>query len=67
VARYGAKKTKQLLNDPGIVRNRLKIAAAIQNAKAFLAVQKSSGASTPTSGNSWEANRRKTNGAIRSS
>ena len=43
VARYGAKKTKQLLNDPGIVRNRLKIAAAIQNAKAFLAVQKEFG------------------------
>lgn len=40
VASYGARKTQQLLNDPGIVRNRLKIAAAIQNAKAFLAVQK---------------------------
>jgi DNA-3-methyladenine glycosylase I len=43
VARYGSKKTGQLLKDPGIVRNRLKIAAAIQNAKAFLAVQKEFG------------------------
>src|SRR5580658_8185277 len=43
VARYGARKTKQLLADAGIVRNRLKIAAAIQNAKAFLAVQKEFG------------------------
>ena len=43
VARYDARKTKQLLNDSGIVRNRLKIAAAIQNAKAFLAVQKEFG------------------------
>jgi DNA-3-methyladenine glycosylase I len=34
---------KSLLADAGIVRNRLKIAATIQNAKAFLAVQKESG------------------------
>jgi DNA-3-methyladenine glycosylase I len=31
---------KRLLNDAGIVRNRLKIAATIQNAKALLALQK---------------------------
>jgi DNA-3-methyladenine glycosylase I len=43
VARYGAKKTAQLLNNEGIVRNRLKIAAAVQNAKSFLAVQKEFG------------------------
>jgi DNA-3-methyladenine glycosylase I len=43
VARYDARKVKQLLADPGIVRNRLKIAATIQNAKAFLAVQKEFG------------------------
>ena len=43
VTRYGNRKVKQLLADPGIVRNRLKIAAAIQNAKAFLAVQKQFG------------------------
>jgi DNA-3-methyladenine glycosylase I len=40
VARYNEAKLNRLLLDPGIVRNRLKIAAAIQNAKAFLAVQK---------------------------
>jgi DNA-3-methyladenine glycosylase I len=43
VARYGQKKLKGLLADAGIVRNRLKIAAAIQNAKAFLAVQEEFG------------------------
>jgi DNA-3-methyladenine glycosylase I len=43
VARYDARKVKDLLADPGIVRNRLKIAATIQNAKAFLAVQKEFG------------------------
>jgi len=40
IARYGARRIRQLLADPGIVRNRLKIAAAIGNARAFLAVQK---------------------------
>src|ERR1044071_2893516 len=40
VARYNARQVKRLLADPGIVRNRLKIAATIQNAKVFLAVQK---------------------------
>jgi len=39
VAKYGQKKRKGLLSDSGIVRNRLKIEAAIQNAKMFLAVQ----------------------------
>jgi len=39
VAKYGQKKRKSLLADPGIVRNRLKIEAAIQNAQMFLAVQ----------------------------
>src|SRR6266446_6627866 len=39
VAKYDARKVKKLLSDAGIVRNRLKIASAIQNAKAFLAVQ----------------------------
>jgi DNA-3-methyladenine glycosylase I len=43
VAKYDAKKIKQLLADPGIVRNRLKISAAVQNARAFLAVQKEFG------------------------
>ena len=43
VARYGKRKVNQLLADPGIVRNRLKIAAAIANAKTFLGVQKECG------------------------
>jgi DNA-3-methyladenine glycosylase I len=43
IARYDSRKIDQLLNDPGIVRNRLKIASSIQNAKAFLAVQKEFG------------------------
>jgi DNA-3-methyladenine glycosylase I len=43
VAKYGQKKVRQLLANAGIVRNRLKITAAIDNAKAFLAVQKEFG------------------------
>ena len=43
VAKYNARKIKALLSDAGIVRNRLKIAAAIQNAQSFLEVQKEFG------------------------
>jgi len=43
VARYGPAKVKQLLADAGIIRNRLKIAAAVQNAQAVLAVQREFG------------------------
>jgi DNA-3-methyladenine glycosylase I len=43
VARYGVRKKAQLLADPGIVRNRAKIEAAVGNARAFLAVQKEFG------------------------
>ncbi|MGA3088931.1 MAG: DNA-3-methyladenine glycosylase I [Terriglobales bacterium] len=43
VARYDRRKAQQLLGDQGIVRNRLKIASAIQNARAFLAVQREFG------------------------
>jgi DNA-3-methyladenine glycosylase I len=43
VARYDRKKVKALLADEGIIRNQLKIASAIQNARAFLAVQKEFG------------------------
>jgi len=39
IARYDRKKVQQLLRDPGIVRNKLKIASTIGNAKAFLRVQ----------------------------
>ncbi|MFN7992833.1 MAG: DNA-3-methyladenine glycosylase I [Bryobacteraceae bacterium] len=38
VARYGKRKVNALLEDAGIVRNRLKIASAIENASAFLIV-----------------------------
>jgi DNA-3-methyladenine glycosylase I len=43
VARFDAKKIAKLMNDPGIVRNKLKIAAAVRNAKAFLKVQQEFG------------------------
>ena len=43
IARYGQRKISSLLSNAGIVRNRLKISAAIQNAKAFLDVQQSHG------------------------
>ena len=43
VARYSDAKLAALLEDPGIVRNRLKVNAAVTNAKAFLAVQKEFG------------------------
>ena len=39
VAKYGAKKVRRLLANAGIVRNKLKVAASIANAKAFLKVQ----------------------------
>lgn len=40
IARYGAKDVKRLLSNHGIIRNRLKIAATIQNANKFLEIQK---------------------------
>jgi DNA-3-methyladenine glycosylase I len=43
VAKYQAGKIQKLLSDEGIIRNRLKIASAIQNARAFLAIQKEFG------------------------
>jgi DNA-3-methyladenine glycosylase I len=43
IACYGTRDVKRLLRDAGIVRNRLKIAATIQNAKAFLAVRQEFG------------------------
>jgi DNA-3-methyladenine glycosylase I len=43
VARYSRGKIHKMLADAGIVRNRLKIESAVQNAKAFLAVQKEFG------------------------
>jgi DNA-3-methyladenine glycosylase I len=43
VAGYDSRRVKELLADSGIVRNRLKITAAVANAKAYLAVQKEYG------------------------
>ena len=43
VARYDAAKVARLLADPGIIRNRLKVASAVTNARAFLHVQEEFG------------------------
>lgn len=43
IAKYDSNKIDKLLNDEGIIRNKLKIAATIANAKAFLEVQKEFG------------------------
>lgn len=43
VAQYDRRRIARLLKDPGLVRNRLKLESAVQNAKAFVAVQQSLG------------------------
>ena len=43
MARYGAARRRRLLQDPGIVRNRLKVDAFISNAKAYLTIRASRG------------------------
>ncbi|MCX6238184.1 MAG: DNA-3-methyladenine glycosylase I [Bacteroidia bacterium] len=43
VARYGPNKILELINNKGIIRNRLKIEAAVKNAQAFLSVQEKMG------------------------
>src|ERR1700729_4154791 len=43
IARYDAKKVRSLMADAGIVRNKLKIASTISNARAFLDLQKEFG------------------------
>jgi DNA-3-methyladenine glycosylase I len=43
VARFTEKKIEKILQDPGIIRNRLKVYAAVNNAKRFLEVQKEFG------------------------
>jgi DNA-3-methyladenine glycosylase I len=43
VAKFNEAKVDKLLADPGIIRNRLKVAGTVKNAKAFLAVQKEFG------------------------
>jgi DNA-3-methyladenine glycosylase I len=63
VARFTEKKVAKLLENPGIVRNRLKVGAAVVNARAFLAVQKEFGSFDayvwPFVGGSPIVNRRK--------
>jgi len=43
VARFDGARVERLLQDPGIIRNRLKVQAAVSNAQAFLAVQEAFG------------------------
>lgn len=43
VSKYNAKKMQELLRDKGIVRNRLKIASVVRNAKVFVEIQKEFG------------------------
>ncbi len=43
IAAYDEKRIQQLLNDPGIVRNRLKIRGTVQNARAFLQIKEKHG------------------------
>lgn len=43
VARYDGRAVRRLLHDPGIIRNRLKINSAVQNARAFIEVQRKFG------------------------
>lgn len=43
VAAFNEKDEERLMNDPGIIRNRLKVKAAVNNAKLFIAIQKEFG------------------------
>jgi DNA-3-methyladenine glycosylase I len=51
IARFGDKDIARLMNDAGIIRNRLKVSGTIQNAKKFLEIQKSLGLFQNTFGN----------------
>jgi len=62
VARYDKRKVRELLRDAGIIRNRLKIDATVSNARAFLAIQKSSAHLTIIFGASLAASLSKTPG-----
>ena len=57
IARYDRRKVQRLLRNPGIMRNRLKIASAVRNAKAFLKLRKNLVRSTATSGSSLAESR----------
>jgi len=55
VARYDQRQVQRLLNDPGIVRNRLKIASAINNARKFLDLQEEFGGEGGFSAYLWRS------------
>ena len=62
VATYDDKKVAELMQDQGIIRNRLKIMSCVSNAKCFLEVQKELVASIGTSGNLWAGKQSKISG-----
>ena len=68
VAKYTQRKIEQLMQDPGIVRNRLKIEASVVNAKAVIKVRKEFGSLDAYlwsfTGNKPIVNKRKTMGSI---
>ena len=43
IANYGEEKLEELLNNPGIIRNKLKVYATVSNAKAFMKIQEDFG------------------------
>ncbi|PHR97246.1 MAG: DNA-3-methyladenine glycosylase I [Leeuwenhoekiella sp.] len=43
IANYGEEKLEELLNNPGIIRNKLKVYATVSNAKAFMKIQEEFG------------------------
>ncbi len=53
VARYDERKVRELLADPGIIRNRAKVLAAIANAQRFLEVRDEFGSFDAYYGDSW--------------
>ena len=63
IARYNASKIESLLQDPGIVRNRLKVGTAVTNAQKFPMCRMNSAASMPSSGALLMADRGRTPGA----
>ncbi len=71
VARYDRRKVRELLSNPGIIRNEQKIRSAVNNASAFLAVQKEFGGFDSYIwgfvGGKTKVNRRRTLGQIPSS
>ena len=57
VAKYGDRKMQELLGNAGIIRNKAKILAAVNNARKFLKFRKNLEASMPTCGSLWTASR----------